>query len=116
MQQFQKKETKTEKSIKKTREMGTQTNMVSMEKSIIPSIYKNKTVDTQSDNTEETSEGIDSESVENIFQQLGKKVISSGNTTFIVEFLEALIKSITKKEVNESHSSPSSSGPVEQSP
>ena len=52
-----------------------------MDKSIIPSIYTNKTTDTQSDNTEETPEGIDSESVEKIFQQLGKKVSSSGDTT-----------------------------------
>ena len=54
--------------------MGTQTTMVSTEKSIIPSIYQNKTADTQSDNTEETSERIDLERIENIFQQLGSSI------------------------------------------
>ena len=85
-----------------------------MEKSITPTKYKNQSIVTNKDTTEEIPEGADFENVDNILQQLGKKVISSGNVAYIVKLLEALLQSLTKKEVDET--SASYSGPIKHNP
>ena len=95
------------------RDIGTQT-IPFVEKSITPTKYKNQSIVTNKDTTEEIPEGADFENVDNILQQLGKKVISSGNVAYIVKLLEALLQSLTKKEVDET--SASYSGPIKHNP
>ena len=73
-----------------------------------------QTKHTKSDTTEETPERVDFENVVHIIQEVGKKATSSGNFTYIVKLLEALLKSLTKNEVDETNMS--SSGPNEQHP
>ena len=112
-----KKETET--SSWKTREIGTQTDLVFVEKIITPTKFKNiNIIETNKDTTEETLDGIDFEDVDNVLQKLGKKVISIGNFTCIIKLLEALIKNLTKEQVDETELSSNlpSTGPDHHNP
>ena len=113
------KKGKTETSSWKTREIGTQTDLVFVEKIITPTKFKNiNIIETNKETTEETLEGIDFEDVDNVLQKLGIKVISIGNFTCIIKLLEALIKNLTKEQVDETELSSNlpSTGPDHHNP
>ena len=68
--------------------MGTQTKSEFVEKTIIPTKFKNKSNKVEKPKpTEIITDGVDFENVENILQHLGRNLNSSGNLMFIVKLI-----------------------------
>ena len=85
--------------------MGTQTKPEFVEKTIIPTKFKNKQNKVEKREKQKPveiiTEGVDFESVEDILQHLGKNLNSSGNLMFVVKLIGALMSKLSNQTVNE---------------
>ena len=82
--------------------MGTQTVPEYIENTIIPTKYKFSTnnAEVQNGKTEEITQEVKLDDVEDILRHLCKKVVSLTNLKFMVKLFRALIKNLSKEQLD----------------